>query len=101
MSENTVNAALKLMGYTQEEMTVHGFRSMASTNLNEQGFNYDCIERQLAHVERNGMRGAYNYAQYLPDRKKMMQACAYYLDRQINGGNGAPIPINKRGEYDV
>ena len=96
MSENTVNAALRRMGYTQEEMTAHGFRSMASTNLNEQGFNYDWIERQLAHVERNGVRGAYNYAQYLPDRKKMMQTWADYLDGQANGGN--VVPINKAGE---
>ena len=80
MSENTVNAALRRLGYTKEEMTGHGFRSMASTLLNEQGYNHDAIERQLAHVEGNTVRAAYNYAEYLPERKKMMQEWADYLD---------------------
>ena len=53
MSENTVNAALRRMGYSKDEMTGHGFRSMASTLLNEQGWNRDAIERQLAHAERD------------------------------------------------
>jgi integrase len=81
MSENTVNAALRRLGYTKTEMTGHGFRSMASTLLNEQGWNSDVIERQLAHGERNKVRGAYNYAEYLPERIKMMQAWADYLDQ--------------------
>jgi integrase len=55
-----------------QEMTGHGFRSMASTLLNEQGWNRDAIERQLAHAERNNIRAAYNYAEYLPERRKMM-----------------------------
>jgi len=80
MSENTVNAALRRLGYTKEQMTGHGFRSMASTLLNEQGWHYDAIERQLAHAERNGVRAAYNYAEHLPERRKMMQAWADYLD---------------------
>jgi len=80
MSENTVNAALRRMGYTKDEMTGHGFRSMASTLLNEQGWNRDAIERQLAHGERNGVRAAYNFAEYLPARRKMMQEWADYLD---------------------
>ncbi len=80
MSENTVLGALRRMGYTKEEMTGHGFRSMASTLLNEQGWNRDAIERQLAHAERDGVRAAYNYAEYLPERKKMMQGWADYLD---------------------
>jgi integrase len=79
MSENTVNAALRRLGYTKEEMTGHGFRSMASTLLNEQGYKFDVIERQLAHVEGNSVRAAYNYAEYLPERKKMMQKWADYL----------------------
>jgi len=62
-------------------MTGHGFRSIASTLLNEQGFNRDAIERQLAHAERDSVRAAYNYAEYLPERKKMMQEWADYLDK--------------------
>ena len=80
MSENTVNAALRRLGYTKEQMTGHGFRSMASTLLNEQGWHHDAIERQLAHAERNGVRAAYNYAEHLPERRKMMQAWADCLD---------------------
>jgi integrase len=80
MSENTINAALRRLGYAKDEMTGHGFRSMASTLLNEQGFNRDWIERQLAHAERDSVRAAYNYAEFLPKRRKMMQAWATYLD---------------------
>ena len=79
MSENTVTGALRRLGYTSDEMTGHGFRSMASTILNEQGWNRDAIERQLAHAERNNIRAAYNYAEYLPERRKMMQEWADYL----------------------
>ena len=81
MSENAVLGALRRMGYSNEEMTGHGFRSMASTLLNEQGFNRDAIERQLAHAERDSVRAAYNYAEYLPERRKMMQQWADYLDK--------------------
>jgi integrase len=80
MSENTVNAALRRLGYSRSEMTGHGFRSMASTILNEQGWNRDAIERQLAHAERDGVRAAYNYAEHLPERRRMMQAWANFLD---------------------
>lgn len=80
MSENTVNAALRRLGYASDEMTGHGFRSMASTLLNEQGWHRDAIERQLAHAERNAVRAAYNYAEHLPERRRMMQAWANYLD---------------------
>lgn len=79
MSENTINAALRRMGYTRDEMTAHGFRSMASTLLNEQGYKFDVIERQLAHAEGNSVRAAYNYAEYLPERKQMMQDWADFL----------------------
>jgi len=68
------------MGYTGEDMTWHGFRTIASTCLNEQGWNPDLIELQLAHTERNEVRGAYNRAQRLGERRKMMQAWADYLD---------------------
>lgn len=81
MSENTVNSALRRLGYTSEQMTGHGFRSMASTLLNEQGtWSPDAIEVQLAHKEKNRSRGAYNYAKYLPERMRMMQWWADYLD---------------------
>jgi integrase len=80
MSNNTVNAALRRLGYSRTEMTGHGFRSMASTLLNEQGWNRDAIERQLAHAERDAIRAAYNYAEFLPERRRMMQAWADYLD---------------------
>jgi integrase len=85
MSENTVLVALRAMGYTKDQMTPHGFRSMASTLLNENGFNRDWIERQLAHVEGNNVRAAYNYAEYLPERRKMMQWWADYLDELRKG----------------
>lgn len=85
MSENTVNAALRRMVYTKEEMTAHGFRSMASTRLNEMHFNRDHIERQLAHSETNDVKVAYNYAEYLPERTKMMQAWADHLDELRSG----------------
>ena len=80
MSENAVLAALRRMGYTKEEMTGHGFRSMASTLLHERGWNHQVIERQLAHSERNAVSAAYNFAEHLPERRKMMQAWADYLD---------------------
>ena len=80
ISENTVTYALARMGY-KGRMTGHGFRSAASTILNEQGFRHDVIERQLAHNERNAVRAAYNRAEYLPERKVMMQAWANYLDK--------------------
>ncbi len=80
MSENTVNAALRRLDYGSDEMTGHGFRSMASTLLNEAGWNRDAIERQLAHSERNKVRAAYHHSEYLEERRKMMQAWADYLD---------------------
>jgi integrase len=80
MSENTVNAALRRLGYEKNEMTGHGFRSMASTILHEQGWPHEAIERQLAHAERNAVSAAYNYAEHLPKRREMMQAWADYLE---------------------
>jgi len=91
ISENTVNAALRRIGYTTDEATAHGFRSMASTRLNEMGWVSDVIERQLAHMERDSVRAAYNHAQYLPERRKMMQAWADYLDALRTGADVAPI----------
>ena len=85
ISENTVNSALRAMGFGKDEMCAHGFRAMASTLLNEQGWRPDVIERQLAHVERNKVRGAYNRAEYLSERVRMMQAWADYLDGLLLG----------------
>jgi integrase len=87
ISENTINAALRRLGYAKEEMTGHGFRSMASTCLNERGFHPDLIELQLAHAERNKVRAAYNKAQRLAERRKMMQKWADYLDGLRAGKN--------------
>lgn len=91
MSENTINAALRRLGYSKDQMTGHGFRSMASTHLNEQGWNRDAIERQLAHAERDDVRAAYNFAEHLPARRKMMQAWADYLDGLKAGGKVTAI----------
>lgn len=79
MSENTLLYALYDAGY-KNKMTVHGFRQLASTILNEKGYNPDAIERQLSHAERNNVRRAYNHAQYLPERTKMIQEWADYID---------------------
>ena len=94
MSENTVNGALRRLGYSKEEMTSHGFRSMASTLLNEQGWNRDAIERQLAHAEQNKVKAAYNRAQHLPERRQMMQSWADYLDGLKAGAQVIPIRRN-------
>jgi len=89
ISENTVTYALARMGY-KGRMTGHGFRTVASTLLNEQGYREEVneqgyreevIERQLDHEERNQVRAAYNRAEYLPERRAMMQAWADYLDQ--------------------
>ena len=80
MNRVSLVRALRIAGYSKEEMTQHGFRAMASTMLNELGYNRDWIERQLAHGDRNGVRAAYNYAEYLPERRRMMEEWANYLD---------------------
>lgn len=85
MSENTILYAIYRLGY-HSRMTGHGFRGIASTALNEMGYQSDWIERQLAHGERNGVRAAYNHAQYLPQRVKMMQHWADYIDSIKHGG---------------
>jgi integrase len=95
LSENTLNAALRRMGYAADEMTAHGFRALASTRLNEMGWAPDIIERQLAHAERNKVRAAYNRAQHLDQRKRMMQAWADYLDGLRSGGDKV-VALGKR-----
>jgi len=91
MSENAVNAALRRMGYERGTMTGHGFRTLASTLLNEMGWSADAIERQLAHGERDEIRGAYNRAEYSVERRRMMQAWSDYLDGLAAGGKVVPI----------
>lgn len=81
LGKNTINNALRSMGYAKEVLVGHGFRSIASTLLNEQGWNPDVIESQLAHAPLNSVRAAYNRAAYLDDRRRMLQAWADYLDR--------------------
>jgi integrase len=95
ISENTITAALRRMGYSGQEMTAHGFRAMASTLLNEQGFPPDVIELQLAHKERNKVRAAYNRAQRLSERRKMMRTWADYLDALKAGGDNV-VALRKK-----
>ena len=90
ISNNTLLFALYRLGY-KGKMTGHGFRAVASTALNETGWPADVIERQLAHVERNKVRGAYNHAEYLPERRKMMQAWADMMDAYARGADVVPI----------
>ena len=94
MSKNTVLFALYRMGY-RGRMTGHGFRAVASTTLNELGYDADVIERQLAHVEKNKVRAAYHRAEYLGERKKMMQQWADLLDGWKKGESKV-IPINSK-----
>ena len=86
MSENTVNTALRRLGYAQDEMTAHGFWAMAATLLNEMSiWNADAIERQLAHMENNGVRRAYTRGEYWEERVRMMQHWSDYLDQLRDG----------------
>ncbi len=90
ISNNTMLFALYRLGY-KGRMTGHGFRTVASTILNEAGFRGDVIERQLAHCERDEIRGAYNRAEYLPERRKMMQQWADMLDALAQGAKVIPL----------
>nr|WP_225444447.1 site-specific integrase [Pseudomarimonas arenosa] len=85
MSANTVNAALRTLGYDSATMCGHGFRALASTRLNEMGFNPDVIERQLGHKEQDQVRAAYDRAQHRDSRRQMMLAWADYLDKLREG----------------
>jgi integrase len=95
MSENTINVALRRLGYDNTQMTGHGFRTMASTRLHEMGFHTDHIEMQLAHADKNSIRGTYNKALYLEARKRMMQAWADYI---YNLKNEEKVISFRRGE---
>jgi integrase len=91
MSDGTIRTALKSLGYDSDVMTAHGFRTTASTLLNEQGWSPDAIERQLAHTPRDHVRAAYNRAQYLDERRRMMQEWSDYLDSLKNGAQVIPL----------
>jgi integrase len=90
MSENTVNKALRLMGY-EGRQTGHGFRHLLSTELNGRGYNKDWIERQLAHGDSDEIRGTYNHAAYVEQRREMMQSWADSIDAQCAGANVVSI----------
>jgi integrase len=87
LSENAMNSALRRMGYTKDQMVAHGFRSSASTILNERGFDPDVIETALAHQDEDEVRAAYNRAKYWPQRVKLMQEWADLMDqfKQLSG----------------
>jgi integrase len=87
MSENTVNTALRRMGYSKSDMTAHGFRAMARTILVEQlNVNPDIVEAQLAHGKSGPLGAAYDRAEYMVQRRRLMQTWADYLDRLRKGG---------------
>ncbi|MEB0129720.1 integrase arm-type DNA-binding domain-containing protein [Pseudomonas sp. CCI2.4] len=90
MSENTVNKALRQMGY-EGRQTGHGFRHLLSTELNGRGYNKDWIERQLAHGDTDEIRGTYNHAAYVVQRSEMMQAWADSIDAVCAGANVVSI----------
>jgi integrase len=93
ISRESIGAAIRRMGY-QGQHTAHGFRTTASTLLHEQGFHSDMIERQLSHAERNQVKSAYNRAQHLPERRKMMQSWSDYLDGLKSGASIIPFKRN-------
>jgi len=93
MSENTINKALKKMGYGGEQVG-HGFRAIFSTAMNDRGFNPDAIESQLSHAGKNAVRAAYLRSDFMEERTKMMQAWADYLDALRDGAD--VIPIKRR-----
>jgi integrase len=80
MNSNAVRLALRSLGYGNDEMCAHGFRALASTNLHEQGWDSALIELSLAHVDKNSVRAAYNHAERLEERRKMMQAWSDWID---------------------
>ena len=85
MSEASINMVIKRIGY-DKRATGHGFRHTMSTILHEEGFNTAWIETQLAHVDKNAIRGTYNHAQYLDGRREMMQWYADYIGELEKGG---------------
>lgn len=90
MSSSSVNMALRRLGYA-ETMKAHSFRTTASTLLNQMGYNPDAIERQLAHKDKNRVRGIYNRAEYVEERREMLQFWADCLDGLKAGSNAIPV----------
>jgi integrase len=86
ITPESLRAGLRRLGLTNDDITTHGFRHMASTRLNELGFKSDVIERQLAHCETNKVKAAYNHAEYLQERIEMMQRWSDYLDKLKESG---------------
>ncbi len=92
MSENTINAALRRLGFTKDEMTGHGFRSAASSILNESGlWSADAVERQLAHVDTDAVRRAYARADYWDERVRMMRWWAEKCEELRQSGTVVPL----------
>lgn len=98
VSDGGLLTALRRMGFSQGEMTIHGFRTTASTLLNEQGYRPDVVEVQLAHKEKNAVRAAYNRAEYMDERRQLLQDWADYLDA-LKSGKVIPFPQKKAGNY--
>jgi len=80
ITTNSLLVAIRSLGFDSSEFTTHGFRHIASTQLNEMGFKGELIEKQLAHREKNNVRAVYNHADYLEERKEMMQTWSNYLN---------------------
>lgn len=109
MSATTINRALEHMGYASGLWTGHDFRATASTQLHEMGYRPEVIERQLAHVEKNKTKSAYNHAEYLTERRELMQAWADWIDSipakdagstlklPVHEAAGLPIPVDSPG----
>ena len=93
MSATTINRALEHMGYASGLWTGHDFRATASTQLHEMGCRPEVIERQLAHVEGNKTKAAYNHAEYLTERREMMQAWADWIDSIPEGCAGSTLKL--------
>ncbi|KAF0233433.1 MAG: hypothetical protein FD177_1703 [Desulfovibrionaceae bacterium] len=99
MSENTLNKALGKLGYKGEvdNICIHGLRHMASTLLNEKGFREAAVDRQLAHTDKDKIRATYNHAEHLPERRRMMQVWADYLDSLKADAKDTPISQEAHG----
>ncbi|MGC6399967.1 tyrosine-type recombinase/integrase [Sphingomonas sp. FW199] len=97
MSENAVNQALRRLGYSQQEMTAHGFRAMVATLLNEMGiWNPDAIEKQLAHLDASAVRRVYTHGEYWDERVRLMQHWSDHLDQLRGARNVMKVDFGRR-----